>query len=236
MRQYTDVPPARRIPPGYRSVTGVLPSRYPSGQLHYESKLERDFLLLMEIERGVRDVTTQPMTVNLVVDGKQRIYTPDVMVTWHTRADWPFGKRRVIFEVKPLAVLQEKRATLGAKYREARRYFARREIIYRVVTERSIYTARQANAAKIAPQMRRRPDEELRSHLSALVRRRGPQRLGDIRDALEAAGYIRGEIMDAAYYLIGMRHLLCDLDAAVTEETRVTWWADTRSGGALEET
>ena len=236
MRHDIDMTPARRIPPGRRSITGVLPSRYPSGQLHYESKLERDFLLLMEIERGVRDVITQPMTVNLIVDGKPRIYTPDVMVTWHTGADWPYGKRRVIFEVKPLEVLKEKRASLGAKYREARRYFARREIIYRVVTERSIYTARQANAAMIAPQMRRRPDEELRSHLSAFVRRQGPKRLGDIRDTLEAAGHIRGEIIEAAYHLIGMRHLLCNLDAPITEETRVTWWADIRSGGALEET
>ncbi|MNT97930.1 hypothetical protein D3C72_2403810 [compost metagenome] len=63
------------------------------------------------------------------------------------------------------------------------------------------------------------------------MRHKGPRRLGDIRLCLEDEGAIRGSIMEAAYDLIGLRRLLCDLDAPITDETVVTWWAD----AALEE-
>jgi hypothetical protein len=39
-----------------------MPSRYPSGPLLYESKLERDFLMSLEVDGHIRDVVTQPMT------------------------------------------------------------------------------------------------------------------------------------------------------------------------------
>ena len=43
----------RIIPPSHRSITGSLPTRFPARQLHYESKLERDFLMLLEIDKGM---------------------------------------------------------------------------------------------------------------------------------------------------------------------------------------
>ena len=50
----------RIIPPSHRSITGSLPTRFPARQLHYESKLERDFLILLEIDAGLELVETQP--------------------------------------------------------------------------------------------------------------------------------------------------------------------------------
>jgi hypothetical protein len=72
----------RTIPPSHRSITGSLPTRYPPRQLHYESKLERDFLILLEIDPGIETVVTQPITIDLVVDGRRRRYTPDVLAVW----------------------------------------------------------------------------------------------------------------------------------------------------------
>ncbi|KAK0362255.1 hypothetical protein LTR94_020171 [Friedmanniomyces endolithicus] len=89
MRQDTEVHKRRRIPPGRRSVTGQMPSRYPSGPLLYESKLERDFLMSLEVDGHIRDVVTQPMTISLTVDGQARTYTPDIMAVWQTRSPWP---------------------------------------------------------------------------------------------------------------------------------------------------
>lgn len=232
MRQDLTVEMRRRtIPPGHRSITGTMPSRFPSGHLPFESKLEHDFLTLMQIDDCIHDVVTQPTTLELTVEGKPRTYTPDVLVSWHGAMPRPFAQRQVMFEVKPLAVLREKRASLWPKYRAAKRHLARQGIGFRVVTERTIRTPRLGNAELIAPVMLQPQDQEMQARITALVRHKGPKRLGDIRLRLEAEGAIRGSIMEAAYDMIGVRWLLCDLDAPITDQTTVTWWADT----AMEE-
>lgn len=225
MRQDRAVEPARRIPPGHRSITGIMPSRFPSGHLPFESKLEMDFLTLLQLDHRIFDVATQPMTLALTVNGQARTYTPDVLVSWHGAMPHPFLHRQVVFEVKPLSVLREKR-TLWPKYREARRYLALRGIGYRVVTERSIRTQRLANAQLIAPVLTQPQEKEMITRIALLLRDQGPRRLGDLRLQLEAEGAIRGVIMDSIYDMIGSRELRCDLDSPINDETSVTWWGD----------
>lgn len=226
MQHNQDMEARRRIPPGHRSVTGALPSRFPSGHLPFESKLEMDFLTLLQIDNGIHDVVTQPTTLKLLVEGQPRTYTPDVLVSWHGARPHPFAQRQVMFEVKPLSVLREKRASLGPKYRAAKRLLARQGIGFRVVTERTIRTPRLANAELIAPIMLLPQDRDMMRRVRALVRHRGPTSLGAIRLQLESEGAIRGSIMEAAYDLIGLGRLLCDLDAPINDATVVDWWAD----------
>ncbi|MBD3833016.1 MAG: TnsA endonuclease N-terminal domain-containing protein [Brevundimonas sp.] len=236
MRHNDDVQKRRRIPPSHRSVTGQIPSRYPSGPLLYESKLERDFLLLLELDGHIRDVITQPMTIDLTVDGQARTYTPDVMAVWQTRSPWPHGFRRVVFEVKPLAILRSQYAALAPKYRAARRYFAERNVGYRVVTERTIRSTRLANAELIAPTLRGGVDQDMVRHVQALVRPKVPHRLGDIRCHLEDDGGIRGVVMEALYYMLGTELLIADLSKPITDDTALTWWANAKIGALLEGT
>ena len=216
----------RRIPPGHRSITGALPSRFPSGHLPFESKLEMDFLTLLQIDNSIHDVVTQPTTLQLTVEGQARSYTPDVLVSWHSAKPRPFPQRQVMFEVKPLSVLREKRVSLAPKYRAAKRHLASQGIGFRVVTERTIRTARLTNAELIAPVMLQPQDREMMRRVRALVRHKGPRKLGDIRLGLEAEGAIRGSIMEAAYDLIGVGRLLCDMDNPINDDTVVRWWAD----------
>lgn len=81
------------------------------------------------------------------------------MAVWQTRSPWPHGFRRVVFEVKPLSILRSQLGALAPKYRAARRYFAERNVGYRVVTERTIHTPRQTNA-----EPRRQPLDPLSRH------------------------------------------------------------------------
>lgn len=236
MRQDTEVHKRRRIPPGRRSVTGQMPSRYPSGPLLYESKLERDFLMSLEVDGHIRDVVTQPMTISLTVDGQARTYTPDIMAVWQTRSPWPHGFRRVVFEVKPLAILRSEYGTLAPKYRAARRYFAERDVGYRVVTERTIRTQRQVNAELIAPTLRGSVDQEMVRRVQAIVLAKGTHRLGDIRFRLEEEGAIRGVVMEALYYMLGAELLIGDLNKPLTDDTPLTWWVNAKIGGLLEGT
>lgn len=221
-----DMEARRRIPPGHRSITGVLPSRYPSGHLPFESKLEMDFLTLLQIDIGIHDVVTQPRTLELLVEGQARNYTPDVLVTWHGARPYPFAQRQVMFEVKPLSVLREKHASLGPKYRAAKRYLARQGIGFRVVTERTIRTPRLANAELIAPVMLLPQDRDMMRRVRALIRHQGSKTLGEVRRQLEAEGAIRGAILEATYELIGLGRLQCDLDELITDNSVLNWWAD----------
>lgn len=236
MRQDDEVQKRRRIPPSHRSVTGQMPSRYPSGPLRYESKLERDFLLSLELDGHIRDVVTQPMTINLTVDGRARTYTPDIMAVWQTRSLWPHGFRRVVFEVKPLSILRSQYDALAPKYRAARRYFAERNVGYRVVTERTIRNPRQANAELIAPTLRGRVDQDMVRRVQGIVVAKGPHRLGDVRLRLEEGGAIRGVAMEALYYMLGAELLIGDLSKPLTDDTPLTWWANAKIGALLEGT
>jgi hypothetical protein len=215
----------RVIPPGHRSITGSLPTRYPARQLNYESKLERDFLLVMEIEHGVHDVATQPMTVELEVAGKRRIYTPDVLVTWDAEARLPHGVRQVVFEVKPLDVLRRDFTKLGPKYREAKRHFRRQGIGFRVVTERTIRRPRLENAKVLAPTMKTRPEGALIDQIVLFMQERATgTTIGELRGILENQGAIRGVAMDAIYHFIGYRFIECDLERPLVDSTPLEWW------------
>ena len=207
-----------------------MPSRFPSGHLPFESKLEMDFLTLLQLDIRMFDVATQPMKLELTVEGQRRTYTPDVLATWHGAMPHPYPQRQVVFEVKPLNVLREKRALLSPKYRAARSHLARLGIGFRVVTERTIRTPRLGNAQLIAPEMLQRQDRNLITQIARFAKDRGPVRLGDLREHLDAEGAIRGSILGAAYNMIGSRQLRCDLDFPINDNTLVTWWGDVELG------
>ena len=45
--------PVRRIPPSRRAITGRLAAHKSVGAAHYESSLERDFLITLEVDTDV---------------------------------------------------------------------------------------------------------------------------------------------------------------------------------------
>jgi hypothetical protein len=227
----------RTIPPSHRSITGSLPTRYPPRQLHYESKLERDFLILLEIDPGIETVVTQPITIDLVVDGRRRRYTPDVLAVWWDDVALPHGRSRVVFEVKPYAILKRDYADLAPKYRAARSYFAAKGVGFRVITDRSIYCARQANAALIGPAMRRPLSQDIISTARAILTYPGVESrsFGEVKRLLIADGLLRDTAQQALLHMLGVGYLVADLDAPISDDMRMKWWADVAAEeGAIE--
>lgn len=73
--------PVRKIPKNYRNVTGVHASDKSIGDAQFESTLERDFLTLLEFHPDVERFEVQPKVIHWEdANGKQRKYTPDVLV------------------------------------------------------------------------------------------------------------------------------------------------------------
>lgn len=228
----------RIIPPSHRSITGSLPTRFPARQLHYESKLERDFLIMLEIDTGIEALATQPVTLELVVDGRRRRYTPDILATWWEDARQPFGKRQVVFEVKPYQILKRDYADLAPKYRAARQHFAAEGIGFRVVTDRTINCARQANAALLGPAMRRPLSQDIISTVRAILTYPGvaSRSFGEVKKLLIADGLLRDTAQQALFHMLGMGYLVADLNAPVSDTTAMQWWAKLAEEEAAIET
>ena len=105
----------RKVPLGRFAITGRFPSRYSDAPLQYESALEGKFLAILDSDVLLKSIATQQPTVMVDVGGKERKYTPDVLVTWRSDVEWPYGSQTVAFEVKPFAILRDKHYSLAPK-------------------------------------------------------------------------------------------------------------------------
>jgi hypothetical protein len=79
---------------GSRKIIGWFPSWKFGRMIKYESKIERDYLYLLDYDPAVVGVRGQWPKVSYLLDGKYRTYWPDFTVD-------RTGKRQIV-EVKPL--------------------------------------------------------------------------------------------------------------------------------------
>src|SRR5690606_14451864 len=122
--------PARIIPMGRRSVTGLISFR--KKQVGYESQLEHDFLVRTEMDLTVTEVFEQPVTIPCIDErGRPTKYTPDFLV----RHD---DGRQVLWEVKFTAELRAKRHRLRARLRAGRSFANQHGLGFRLATDRLI--------------------------------------------------------------------------------------------------
>lgn len=73
---------ARTIRPGHRGLRGYFASRKTPRPVAFESRLERDLLILLEAEPAVVTFDTQPVTIPFRGRERARSYTPDCRVVY----------------------------------------------------------------------------------------------------------------------------------------------------------
>ena len=106
----------RKIPKNYRNITGKISSQKAHGTVAYESKLERDYYILFELNPAVIFIKEQPVTLKSKTSGLS--YTPDFEL--HILED---GKRKIIIgEVKYRKDLRKDWETLRPKFEMAIEY------------------------------------------------------------------------------------------------------------------
>lgn len=129
--------PTRTIRAGHRGIRGRFPSRKAGRMVAFESRLERDHLLLLEADPNVKTFEEQPVTIEFEGARGRRRYTPDC------RVEYIDGTTELV-EVKYAADLDaldaEARADLAEAQDAARRHCARFGWRFRVVTDRDIRT------------------------------------------------------------------------------------------------
>jgi hypothetical protein len=210
---------------GRLAPTGKYWSRHAKEMLGYESGQERRFLILMSAAYGVHALETQSRTLDLVVNGKPRTYTPDVLVTWRKGYEYPYGVRQVWFEVKTREDLRRNIKEYAPLFREARAALAAEGVGFRVVTQRTFTSVKVANAEAMIERHLKQPDEALfiATH-EAFWRNGWSMSLGSIIDALTALGVQRYKAWDAIWFWIEWRYIDCDITQPVDENTLARWW------------
>src|SRR5260370_12304593 len=113
----------RKIRPNYGSVTGLVADDQSARSTAYESSLERDFIKHLIFNQNVLKHEEQPLTIEYPdTDGKQRRYTPDLLVFYQRdialTSDW----RPLLAEVTYRSDLFKHWIQLKPKIRAAKVY------------------------------------------------------------------------------------------------------------------
>ena len=131
--------PVRRIPPSRRSITGRLAALKNIGPAHYESALERDFLITLEADPAVVSYEIQSLQLQYRdLTGRARRYTPDVFVVRR-------GGVRELCEVKYASDIQRLRTEHRERWLAAYRHCQEQGWRFLMITEHHARTARTRN-------------------------------------------------------------------------------------------
>lgn len=124
------------------SATGRAATRKATTAQSAESKLEHDFLILLDHDNRVRRFASNPFTLPWVsTTGKVRKYTPDVLVQYTDEALARNPRlRNTVFEVKPLRIVRSRNVELKTKWRAAVALCGEFDLQFKVVSERQIRT------------------------------------------------------------------------------------------------
>lgn len=125
--------PVRKIPKNFRSVTGFFPSVKNGRSVAFESRLERDFFLLLEFDPAVVEYEEQPLVLEGKLAGKKLKYTPDCLVTYRHRSPL-----QTIVEVKYRKDLEENKDDLLPRFDLAKSYAEENGLAFKVMTDEDI--------------------------------------------------------------------------------------------------
>ena len=125
--------PSRKIPKNYRNITGKFSSQKANRLISYESKLERDFLYLYELDNSIINILEQPITIEYTFNDQTYTYTPDFFLKT------PDDYDDILVEVKYYNELKESFAQSRQKYKAIVEYVRDKDIDFVFHTDRCPY-------------------------------------------------------------------------------------------------
>lgn len=106
----------RKIPKNYRNITGKFYSKKVQGSIAFESKLERDYYMLFELDSNISIIQEQPVT--LKSESTRLIYTPDFKIYINVNGEY----KTIIGEIKYKNDLKKNWSKLRPKFEMAIEY------------------------------------------------------------------------------------------------------------------
>jgi len=167
-------PSKRKIGTNRRSLTGWVSTKN-NGMVAFESSLERDFVILVDYDKQLKSIKSQPLTVKYKdSDGETKRYTPDYLIEYDRYTP-------ILCEIKYRQDLLEQKAEILSDLRVAINLCKERGWIYRIITEGKIrkgYILR--NIDFVRGYMDMVPNEETVDHLISKLSTIGKTRLQNL--------------------------------------------------------
>ncbi len=167
----------RRLKKSHQNVTGRFFSVVLNRHVQFDSLLERDFILLLDMHPVIRWFAEQPLKIPFSDGSAGQFYVPDFLIEFHGGS---FMGRNVdrpwIVEMKYCSDLITNWRKIRPKIRAGFREASRRASQFRIVTETRILSAGLENA------------RFLRRHLNSAI---SSQAMDDIVRFVRAAGQMR---------------------------------------------
>jgi len=212
--------PVRRIPKNYRNVTGVV-CRGTKKTVGFESTLERDCYLWLDSNRDIENFEEQPVTIRFDTDGKQRSYTPDVLVFYSDKKRKP-----LLGEIKYHQDLRENWLEYLPKFTAAMRYAVRRGWRFRLITEKQIRSPYLENIKflrrySLGPSV----NEHIMDDLIGIVKDRALTTPRDLLSSNIGESYQKGAAQYALWQLISKKTIRTDLSMPLTMDSKL-WLGD----------
>lgn len=199
--------PVRKIPKSFRAVTGRFSSLINNRCVSYESKLERDYFLMLEFDRTVQTYEEQPVKIQGEVNGRQVTYTLDCLVQFK-------GDRKpLLVELKYQTELDEKSELLERKIACAQQYSQDQGFDFQVVTDKDVYDSRMDNY-RLLYRFARPPVQigTKRKHIREIFGEFGELPLKELVNALNEQCTVQAEYLPSIWHMIFLGEIETDLN------------------------
>jgi hypothetical protein len=216
--------PVRKIPKNYRNTTGLISTAKSDRMTAYESRLEHDFMKLVEFDPCVSHYVEQPVRIEFTdATGRPRTYTPDILVSYHPNQDPAQNTKPLLVEIKYRKDLFKNWADLKPKFRAARRYAREQGWEFRIITEVEIRTPYLKNVLfLLGYRDLRSSDAEVRRLIETL-KRLGEADPDEVLEAISEDRIKRAQLLPTLWHLVANHNISADLTQPLTMRSRL--WA-----------
>ncbi len=192
-----------------------MASRKAVAPADYESTLERDFLTLLEFSPDVSAFDVQPVTVTWRHNGKDRRYTPDVLVHYEA------GSKPELYEVKYRQDLWKDWKALRPKLRAGVHFAKEQGWRFRLATEVEIRTPYLDNAKFLLTFARRKASLESCTQLLAGLRELRETSPAGLLLAICQDETNRALMTPVLWHLLGTFRIGADLHRPLNMDSRI---------------
>jgi hypothetical protein len=205
----------RKVPISSTSLTGSVLG------VDFESSLERDLILLMTFHRYLDWYQSQPLKVEFKgADGKDRSYTPDLLVRFTETSPEARLWTPMLCEVKYEEDLLANWAKYKPKFKAATKFARSKGWRFKIYTEKRIRTAELENIQFLWRYRFAHYEKTFSGPLiEALKTKRGETTMYEILRELYSTDEDRGLGIWTWWCLVANRHILCDLTTKITKDT-----------------
>jgi hypothetical protein len=198
--------------------------------VRFDSLLERDFLLILDLHPAVEWFEEQPIKIPWVdANGDERIYVPDVFVRFHRGRQF-LGRKTgtpLVVELKHRDDLGKQWTSLRPKLRAGFHASAQRGYRFKILTEQQTRGITLHNAEFIRKHLHGNLGDDAGEALIAALRRAGQCSAEDLAGMVNRRGRATQETLDHVWTLVAKGYLAVDLENPLSPCSTITMgWRD----------